>query len=37
MDKMRKKGTTFIVASHIPVDFEGKADWVGLLELGRVV
>ncbi|MDG6900263.1 MAG: ABC transporter ATP-binding protein [Nitrososphaerota archaeon] len=31
------KGTTFIVASHTPADFEGVADWMCVMRLGRVV
>jgi ABC-2 type transport system ATP-binding protein len=31
------KGTIFLIASHIPGDFEGIADWVGLMRLGQLV
>lgn len=30
-------GTTFIIASHTPADFEGIADWMCVMRLGRVV
>ena len=30
-------GTTFIIASHTPADFEGVADWMCVMRLGRVV
>lgn len=32
-----QRGTTFLIASHIPGDFEGIADWIGLMKLGRLV
>jgi ABC-type multidrug transport system ATPase subunit len=31
------RGTTFLIASHIPGDFEGVADWVGLMRLGQLL
>lgn len=31
------KGTAFIIASHTPTDFEGIADWMCVMRLGRVV
>ena len=31
------KGTIFIIASHTPVDFEGVADWMCVMGLGRVL
>jgi ABC-type multidrug transport system ATPase subunit len=33
----RSPTTTFIITSHIPEDFEGIVDWVGLMRLGKVV
>lgn len=30
------KGVTFLIASHIPGDFEGIADWIGLMKLGQL-
>jgi ABC-2 type transport system ATP-binding protein len=35
--EMVAEGTTFIIASHIPGDFQDVADWVGLMRLGRLV
>lgn len=32
-----KDGTTFVIASHTPQDFEGIADWMCVMQLGRVV
>lgn len=31
------KSTSFIIASHTPADFEGVADWVGLMRLGALI
>jgi ABC-2 type transport system ATP-binding protein len=31
------QGTKFLIASHIPGDFEGVADWIGLMRLGRLL
>ncbi len=31
------RGTSFIIASHTPADFEGLADWVGLMRLGELL
>ena len=31
------QGTKFLIASHIPGDFEGVADWVGLMRLGQLL
>lgn len=31
------RGTIFLIASHIPGDFEGIADWIGLMRLGHLV
>jgi ABC-2 type transport system ATP-binding protein len=31
------KGTKFLIASHIPGDFEGVVDWVALMQLGKLV
>lgn len=31
------QGTKFLIASHIPGDFDGVADWVGLLRLGKLL
>jgi ABC-2 type transport system ATP-binding protein len=34
---LAKKGSSFIIASHTPADFEGVADWMCVMRLGRVV
>jgi len=34
---LEKAGTTFIIASHTPSDFEDVADWMCVMRLGRVV
>jgi ABC-2 type transport system ATP-binding protein len=31
------RGTKFLIATHIPGDFEGVADWIGLMKLGQLV
>lgn len=31
------KGTVFLIVSHIPGDFEGIADWIGLMRLGQLL
>lgn len=35
--ELTESGTTFIIASHTPTDFEGIADWMCVMRLGRVV
>lgn len=35
--ELAEEGTIFIVASHTPADFEGVADWMCVMRLGRVV
>lgn len=30
------EGTKFLIASHIPGDFEGITDWIGLMTLGQL-
>ena len=35
--ELAEVGTTFIIASHTPADFEGVADWMCVMRLGRVV
>jgi ABC-type multidrug transport system ATPase subunit len=37
MGELAKGGTTFIIASHTPADFEGIADWMCVMRLGKVV
>jgi ABC-2 type transport system ATP-binding protein len=32
-----QQGSRFIIASHTPADFDGAADWVGFMQLGRLV
>jgi ABC-2 type transport system ATP-binding protein len=32
-----KGGTTFVIASHTPTDFEEVADWMCVMRLGRVI
>lgn len=36
-DYASRNGTKFLIASHIPGDFEGVADWIGLMQLGRML
>jgi len=31
------EGTTFVIASHTPGDFQDVTDWVGLMRLGRLI
>ncbi|MDG6964180.1 MAG: ABC transporter ATP-binding protein [Nitrososphaerota archaeon] len=35
--ELAKGGTTFVIASHTPADFEGIADWMCVMRLGKVV
>jgi ABC-2 type transport system ATP-binding protein len=35
--ELAEGGTTFVIASHTPADFEGIADWMCVMRLGRVV
>jgi len=37
IEELAKEGTTFVIASHTPADFEGVADWMCVMRLGRVV
>ena len=37
MKEMSQRGTTFILASHSPAEFEGLVDWIGVLVAGRFV
>lgn len=37
MGELAGAGTTFIIASHTPADFEDVADWMCVMRLGRVV
>lgn len=34
---LAREGTTFIIASHTPADFEDVADWMCVMRLGKVV
>ena len=35
--ELAEGGTTFVIASHTPADFEGVADWMCVMRLGKVV
>jgi ABC-2 type transport system ATP-binding protein len=35
--ELAEAGTSFIIASHTPADFEGVADWMCVMRLGKVV
>jgi ABC-type multidrug transport system ATPase subunit len=37
ISELARKGTTFIIASHTPADFEGVADWMCVMRLGKVI
>jgi ABC-2 type transport system ATP-binding protein len=37
ISEMAHGGTTFVISSHTPADFEGVADWMCVMKLGRVV
>ena len=37
IEELAEKGTMFIIASHTPEDFEGVADWMCVMRLGRVL
>ncbi|MDG7008634.1 MAG: ABC transporter ATP-binding protein [Nitrososphaerota archaeon] len=37
ISELARKGTTFIIASHTPADFEDVADWMCVMRLGKVV
>lgn len=31
------EGTSFVIASHVPADFEAVTDWIGVMQSGRFV
>ena len=35
--RVAQQGSRFIIASHTPSDFDGVADWVGFMQLGRLI